>query len=175
MHSRLAGRHGSGSSPVGGDTLTVSASRRSGRRGAQPSPRGRGASVSIAKHRLVITRVIPAMLWGTLQIRFTETPPTAGHRMVGGEHTGEIDRRDQDSVANGSSPRGRGTQVRRERTLLHTGHPLAGRGTHATITVDRLLFGCGSSPRGRGTHPDIEYGRRLSFNGSSPRGRGTQD
>ena len=73
-------------------------------KGNGSSPRGRGTRL-IAKHRLVITRVIPAWA-GNTQVRREPTLLATGHPRVGGEH---IDVLYGSDSTDGSSPRGRGT------------------------------------------------------------------
>ena len=133
---------------------------------AGSSPRGRGTRHGGARCR-GRARFIPARAGNTPHTHRPRTRPTV-HPRAGGEHTAPVHTHRLDP---GSSPRGRGTQIRhrthhspsrfipaRAGNTLYpsphdappTVHPRAG-GEH-TRTMKSVASDPGSSPRGRGTH-----------------------
>ena len=130
------------------------------------SPRGRGTPGlwgQSARRR----RVIPAWAGNTSTGR-TPGPGSAGHPRVGGEH--QTGCRYAHSV-NGSSPRGRGTQVLAER--LHGGLRVIPAWAGNTRPPPARRKKRPGHPRVGGEHISLPlyHPRRL---GSSPRGRGTR-
>ncbi len=130
------------------------------------SPRGRGTRHDY-RQPWRSRRFIPAWAGNTLGL----SPPRNGrsvHPRVGGEHFGRLPTEQPD---NGSSPRGRGTQVSNvQRSMFNRFIP---------AWAGNTLGYCSSAvhvsvhPRVGGEHTAFQMPSSTSF-GSSPRGRGTR-
>ncbi len=130
------------------------------------SPRVRGTRVECRRQELR-ARFIPAGAGNTCWSTRSPTPPTV-HPRGCGEHE------DPSACADaspGSSPRVRGTRVRRCQAALRRGFIPAGAGN--TVRTVLRSFSRPVHPRGCGEHldPTVPSGR---INGSSPRVRGTR-